>query len=204
MIFDNQALVRVEIQFDFLEGGALAVPFASEVLSPVINLAGSFKTRVVSQDWHPKMHKSFASTHPGKKAYDTLSLNGKAQVLWPDHCVQNSVGARVHPEVLGLDPDIIIQKGTDVEIDSYSVFFDNHHAKKTYLDEWLKSKEISHLVFAGLATDYCVLFSVLDALALGYSVSVFPEGCRGVNLNIDDSERAFKEMSLAGATFLEV
>jgi nicotinamidase/pyrazinamidase len=196
---EKSALLLIDLQFDFLETGALPVPEGSQVLAPICRLAQSFEIVVATQDWHPAGHKSFASSHPGKSPYDTLLWKGQEEVLWPDHCVQDSKGADLHPSILQLDPKMIIQKGTDPETDSYSAFFDNHRENKTLLDAWLRENGIRNLVVAGLATDYCVKFSVLDALSLGYSVQVFTEGSRGVNVRAEDSENAFRTMWESGA-----
>ena len=195
----HSALLLVDIQYDFLEGGALAVPESNDILLPVITLAESFDTIVLTQDWHPSGHKSFATSHAGKNPYDTVLWKGRNEVLWPDHCVQNTKGAELHPAVMNLNPAAIIQKGTYPETDSYSAFFDNHHEQRTELEEWLKQHDIRHLVVAGLATDFCVLYTVKNALELGFTVDVFTPGCRAVNLRKSDGERALDEMKAAGA-----
>jgi nicotinamidase/pyrazinamidase len=195
----HSALLLVDIQYDFLEGGALGVPESNDILLPVIALSESFDTIVLTQDWHPSGHKSFATSHDGKNPYDTVLWKGRSEVLWPDHCVQNTKGAELHPAVMNLNPAAIIQKGTYPETDSYSAFFDNHHEQRTELEVWLKQHEIQHLVVAGLATDFCVLYTVKNALELGFTVDVFTQGCRAVNLRKSDGERALDEMKAAGA-----
>ncbi|HPI12141.1 MAG TPA: bifunctional nicotinamidase/pyrazinamidase [Catalimonadaceae bacterium] len=195
----HSALLLVDIQYDFLEGGALAVPESADILIPVVALAEMFDTIVLTQDWHPAGHKSFASSHDGKNPYDTVLWKGCTEVLWPDHCVQNTRGAELHPSVLNLHPAVIIQKGIHPETDSYSAFFDNHREHKTKLEEWLNQHDIRHLVVAGLATDYCVLHTVKDALELGLTVDVFTPGCRAVNLLPEDGKKALDEMKSAGA-----
>ena len=199
----HSALLLVDIQYDFLEGGALAVPESADILIPVVALAESFDTIVLTQDWHPAGHKSFASSHDGKNPYDTVLWKGRTEVLWPDHCVQGTRGAELHPSVLNLQPAAVIQKGTHPETDSYSAFFDNHRAHRTGLEEWLKQHDIRHLVVAGLATDYCVLYTVKDALELGLRVDVYTPGCRAVNLEPGDGDRALEEMKSAGAGILD-
>ena len=195
----HSALLLVDIQFDFLEGGALAVSDSNEILIPVIALAESFETIILTQDWHPAGHKSFAASHDGKKPYDTVLWKDRPEVLWPDHCIQHTHGAELHPSVLNLHPAAIIQKGTYPETDSYSAFFDNHREQRTDLEEWLKQHDIRHLVVAGLATDFCVLYTVKDALELGLTVDVFTPGCRAVNLVPGDEKKAIEEMKSAGA-----
>ncbi|MGJ8713320.1 bifunctional nicotinamidase/pyrazinamidase, partial [Pantoea agglomerans] len=153
------------------------------------------------QDWHPANHGSFASVS-GEPVYTLGELNGLAQIWWPDHGIQGSTGADFHP---GLDRslfDATFHKGQDQDVDSYSAFFDNGHRRKTELDSWLRERGITHLVMLGLATDYCVKYSVLDALELGYHVEVVKEGCRGVNLNPEDSEIAFAQMTAQGAILI--
>jgi nicotinamidase/pyrazinamidase len=198
----HSALLLVDIQYDFLEGGALAVPNSLEILIPVIGLAKSFKTIILTQDWHPAGHKSFASSHDGKYPYDTILEKDRPEVLWPEHCVQNTKGAELHPSVLNLNPAAIIWKGTHLESDSYSAFFDNHREHRTGMEERLRLLGIRHLVVAGLATDYCVLYSVKDALELGFRVEIYIPGCRAVNLKKNDGDRALDEMKAAGAGFL--
>lgn len=195
----KEALLIIDIQFDFLEGGALAIPNANDIIPEILKIATNFKTIILSQDWHPKGHKSFASSHPGKKPFEQIEWHGNKETLWPDHCVQNTKGAEIHPELLALNPKVIIQKGTDLEIDSYSAFFDNDKKKKTGLDLWLKDHQIQKISICGLATDYCVMYSALDALELNYEVSVLTEACKPVNLN--SGSLALIEMKNKGAKF---
>lgn len=197
MTFKHTALLLIDIQYDFLEGGALAVPDASSIFPAIENLRNQFPFLVATQDWHPPGHASFASTHPGKNPFETMLWKGQKETLWPDHCVQNSPGAALHQKVLNWKPDAIFQKGMDRETDSYSAFFDNHHLYETGLDSWLKRHEINNLFIAGLATDYCVKFSVLDALQLGYSVSVLVNGIRAVGA--ETGKKALEDMEKAGA-----
>ena len=195
----KEALLIIDIQFDFLEGGSLAIPGGNEVIHEILKVAPNFETIILSQDWHPAGHKSFASSHPGKSSFDQIEWQGKTETLWPDHCVQNTEGAKIHPEILALNPSIIIQKGNDREIDSYSAFFDNNKQKKTGLESWLKKHQIQKLAICGLATDYCVKYSVLNALELGFGVSVLIKASRPVNPNM--AELAFVEMKNKGAKF---
>lgn len=193
------ALILVDLQNDFMPGGALAVSEGFQIL-PIINelVKQKFDLIIASKDWHPQKHESFAMTH-GKNPGEKIILEGLEQILWPTHCVQESHGSEFASGWESSKIDKIIYKGADKKIDSYSVFFDNAHRKTTGLDEFLKEQKIKTLYIAGLATDYCVKYSVLDALHLGYEVYVVKEGCRGVNLSPDDEREALQEMELAGA-----
>jgi len=193
------ALILVDIQNDFLPGGALPVPEGDAVVAMANQLQDRFGLVVATQDWHPANHRSFAVNHPGKKVYDEILLNGLKQTLWPVHCVQNSFGAEIAPGVNQQRIARIFQKGVDLEIDSYSGFFDNAHRRSTGLGDWLKENAVSEVAICGLATDYCVKFTVLDALQLGFRVNVLERACRGVNLKPSDSMQAIREMRSAGA-----
>jgi len=177
----KEALLIVDVQYDFLEGGALAVLNGNAVIPEILKVAPQFETIILTQDWHPAGHKSFASSHPGKKPFDQIDWQGNTETLWPDHCIQNTDGSKIHPDILALNPDVIIQKGTDIEIDSYSAFFDNGRKKQTGLNLWLKDHQIQKLVICGLATDYCVKFTAVDAWELGYEVMVLNSCCRAIN-----------------------
>ncbi len=193
-----RALVLVDIQNDFLPGGALAVPDGNAVI-PVANaLQAAFPLVVCTQDWHPTGHKSFASQHPGKQPGDQIQLEGLAQTLWPDHCVQGTRGAELAADLDMQRVDTVFHKGTDRNIDSYSTFFDNEHRKNTGLRDYLEKRGVDEVWVAGLATDYCVLFSTLDARQLGFRTFVVEDGCRAVDLAEGDGERAFAEMARAG------
>ncbi|SCC40172.1 bifunctional nicotinamidase/pyrazinamidase [Kosakonia oryziphila] len=199
----QRALLLVDIQNDFCAGGALAVAEGDNTVDIANTLIDWCKSRgdavLASQDWHPANHGSFASQH-GVAPFSTGELDGLAQTFWPDHCVQNSDGAALHPLLNQQAIDEVFRKGEDPRIDSYSAFFDNDHRKATALHGWLQQHGIRELIVLGLATDYCVKFSVLDALRLGYDVSVITDGCRGVNIQPQDSTRAFMEMAVEGAT----
>ncbi len=188
------ALIVVDIQNDFLPGGALAVKEGDRVI-PVINklLDLPFDFKIASQDWHPSDHGSFASVHK-KMPGEMVLLNGLEQILWPDHCVQGSYGSDFPKALHSGKFDIIFHKGDDKNIDSYSTFFDNGHLKSTGLDEFLKSKKVTKVYITGLTTDYCVKYSVFDARKLGYEIFVVEDGCRGVNLNPEDSRKALEEI----------
>ena len=198
------ALILVDIQNDFLPGGALAVPDGDAVV-PVANaLAGEgFDVVAATQDWHPAGHGSFASQHPGRKVGDVVELHGLQQVLWPDHCVEGTAGARFASGLAAKRIDRVVRKGTDPGIDSYSTFFDNAHRKATGLADYLRERGVGAVFLAGLATDYCVRFSALDAVELGFRAHVVLDGCRGVELAAGDVERAVGEMAAAGVRMLE-
>lgn len=194
-----KALVLVDIQNDFCPGGALAVPDGDVVVDVANALARRFALVVATRDYHPREHASFAVNHPGKRVYEQIELDGLPQVLWPSHCVQGTPGSELHP---GLDVERITRvftKGTDARIDSYSGFFDNGHRKATGLGDYLKGERVSELFILGLATDYCVKWTALDARQLGFGVAVIEDGCRGVGLQPDDVPRALEEMRAAGA-----
>ena len=197
------ALVIVDIQNDFLPGGALAVPEGDRVI-PVINrIVGQFEVVVTTQDWHPPEHCSFAANHPGTEVGQVIEVDGLEQILWPVHCVQNTPGAALAE---GLDTSRVekaFYKGTDPRIDSYSALYDNAHRRSTGLAEYLKGRGVTDLYLAGLATDYCVKFSALDAVADGFRTYVIIDACRAVELNVGDARRAVEEMRRAGVTVLD-
>jgi len=193
-----RALILVDIQNDFCPGGPLAVPGGDRIVPVANRLQPRFDLVAATQDWHPRDHGSFASRHEGKKPFDIITLAGLEQILWPDHCVQGTPGAEFHPD-LNLSPEVrIFRKGTDPEIDSYSGFFDNGHRKSTGLAAYLQEKGVTDVFIAGLTTDYCVKFSALDAVELGFRVSVIEDACRGVDLREGDVERALVEMKARG------
>lgn len=178
----SQALIIVDVQNDFMPQGALAVPQALEIIEPIQQEMKSDYTLVVAtKDWHPHAHMSFASQHTGKQPFDSILWRGEIQVLWPDHCVENTWGAEFSPLLDTSKIDCIIYKGTDRNIDSYSVFFDNHRQKSTELHRILSQKHITELTFCGLAGDFCVAYSVNDALDLGYKVRILNNGIRSIN-----------------------
>ena len=192
------ALIITDVQNDFCPGGALAIHEGDRIVPQVNRLRTRFDLVVATQDWHPRGHGSFAANHPGKKIGEVIDLNGLPQILWPVHCVENTPGAEFHP---GLDRRRIARvfhKGADPGIDSYSAFFDNGHRKATGLGEYLKERGIDEVYFCGLATDYCVKFSALDAVDLGFKTCVIEDACRGVNLQPGDVERAIAEMRAKG------
>jgi len=197
------ALLVVDIQNDFLPGGALAVPDGDQVI-PIINrLMDHFDLVLATQDWHPADHGSFASNHPGHKPGDVIELNGIPQILWPIHCVQHSSGAEFSSQLRRDRFAKIFQKGTDPKIDSYSTFFDNAKLRSTGLGDYLREHEVKDVSICGLATDYCVKFSVLDSATLGLRSHVIEDACRGVNLRPDDSQKAIEEMRAVGALIID-
>lgn len=198
-----KALIVVDIQNDFLPGGALAVSEGDKVI-PVVNaLMEKFDLIVATQDWHPGNHGSFASNHPGKNIGEMIELNGLPQVLWPVHCVQGTKGAEFSKELNTNKFDKVFPKGTDKEIDSYSGFFDNGHKKATGLGDYLKAKGVTEVFVTGLATDYCVKYTALDAKELGFDTYLVKDACRGVNLMPQDVEEAIKIMESAGVKVVE-
>ena len=193
------ALVLIDLQNDFMPGGALPVPKGDQVVPLANQLQPCFKLVVATQDWHPANHGSFAATHPGQKPGDVIQLKGLPQILWPVHCVRNTLGAKLHGGLQRNRVNKIIYKGTDADVDSYSGFFDNGHRQATGLSDYLREKKGEHVYVMGLATDYCVKFTVLDARLLGLKTFLIEDGCRGVNLREGDAERAIEEMRKAGA-----
>ena len=195
-----KALIIVDVQNDFLPGGALAVPEGDQVI-PVINeLSLEFDLVFATQDWHPPNHCSFAASHPNEKVGDRILIDGQEQILWPVHCVQNTYGAEL---AAGLHPKVIsggvhIGKGTDERVDSYSGFFDNQRKRATGLETLLREHDASDLTIVGLATDYCVKATVLDARDLGFAVTVHENACRAVNLSPVDGANALAAMRDAG------
>jgi len=194
----KRALILVDLQNDFIPGGALAVAEGDKVVPIANRLQTAFDLVLATQDWHPANHGSFASQHPGTKPGDVIDLNGIPQVLWPDHCVQGSKGAEFDPRLDVSRIAKVFQKGVDPQIDSYSGFFDNGHRRGTGLAEYLRSRSVTDVYIAGLATDYCVKFTSLDARTLRLNTFVIEDACRGVNLQPGDSATALDQMRAAG------
>ena len=178
----DTVLVVTDVQNDFCPGGALAVSHGNEILPRVNELIGSHEHVVLTQDWHPADHASFASQHKNRSPFETIEFPYGPQTLWPDHCVQGSYGAELHAELLWTKAELIIRKGFRRPIDSYSAFFENDHTTPTGLGGYLKERGIGHVVLAGLATDFCVGFSALDARKLGFRVTVVESACRAIDL----------------------
>jgi nicotinamidase/pyrazinamidase len=193
------ALILVDIQNDFLPGGALAVPDGDAVV-PVANaLMDRFELVVATADWHPRGHVSFADSHPNGQIGQTITVGGVSQALWPVHCVRDTPGAAFSDTLNAGRIDRVIRKGTHRKLDSYSGFFDNARRGATDLEDLLRQKGVGRVFLCGLATDYCVRATVLDALELGFQTHLVLDGCRGVDVRPGDVERAIKEMGSAGA-----
>ena len=208
---DGTGVIIVDVQADFteLKSGSLAVPGTdARYIEVVENVTRKFNEQGLrlyfTQDWHPAGHSSFASAHPGKKPGDVIILNGLEQVLWPDHCVQGSKGAEFGPGLKISKIEKIGRKGTDPGIDSYSGFFDNGKKKDTGLHEYLQARGVKAVFIAGLATDYCVKFTALDAAALGYVTTVIADATRAVNLRPGDFDKALDEMRAVGVKIAPV
>ena len=200
----KRALIVVDLQNDFCPGGALAVSHGDEIV-PIINdlmAREYFDLIVATQDWHPANHLSFASQH-GKTPGEMIELNGQTPVLWPDHCVESTPGAELVSELETSRIARIFQKGQKREVDSYSGFFDNDHQTETGLGGYLKTENVDEVFVCGLATDYCVKYSALDAKALGFATHLFEDASRGVNLQSDDVEKAVQEMKDAGVLVVQ-
>lgn len=194
-----RALVVIDVQNDFCPGGALAVEGGDEIVAPINALMAEFDAVVLTQDWHPAGHSSFASQHAGKAPFELTEMAYGPQVLWPDHCVQGSQGAAFHPGLDTTRADLIIRKGFRPAIDSYSAFFENDHETPTGLEGYLRTRGIAELVMVGLALDFCVGFSAVDAAGLGFEVTVLSDLCRAIDL--DGSLAASKtNMQDAGVT----
>ncbi|WP_300033275.1 bifunctional nicotinamidase/pyrazinamidase [uncultured Roseobacter sp.] len=177
------ALIVIDVQKDFCPGGALAVPGGDEIVDGVNLLMAEFGAVILTQDWHPAGHSSFASSHEGRAPYDVKQMPYGPQVLWPDHCIQGSTGAQFHPDLTTDRADLIIRKGYNPAIDSYSAFFENDHTTPTGLEGYLHTRGITDLVMVGLALDFCVNFSAVDAAKLGFSVTVREALCRAIDLD---------------------
>lgn len=181
------ALLIIDVQNDFMPGGALAVPEGDEILPLINKLQAKFDLVLVTQDWHPAGHASFASSHENVQEFDVIKIEGLDQVLWPAHCIQNTNGAEFHKELETAKIEAIFRKGTNPKIDSYSGFYDNAHLKSTGLAGYLKEKQVDKLFFCGLAAEYCVYFSILDALAEGFDSTLIENATRA--LDNDDFEK---------------
>jgi len=198
-----RALILVDLQYDFCPGGALAVARGDETIPVANRILPHFSTVAATQDWHPANHGSFATNHAGTEPGQVIDLNGLSQVLWPPHCVQDTHGAELHADLDRNKITDVFRKGADPTVDSYSGFFDNGKRNSTGLDKWLQERWIKRLYILGLATDYCVKFTALDACALGFDVWLVEDGCRAVELQPGDGERAIREMRGAGVTVVD-
>ena len=197
-----QALLLIDVQPDFMPNGNLPVPDGDSIL-PIINLVQShFDLVVATQDWHPKNHISFANNHSGKKEFDIITIDGLSQTLWPTHCVQKTPGAALHPKLNDQAIEAIFRKGTSVEIDSYSAFYDNAHLKSTGLTGYLKDKGVREIYFCGLAADICVYFSIIDALNEGFKCIVINEAVQALDNDVYHQQQI--ELRKKGVLFIGV
>jgi nicotinamidase/pyrazinamidase len=193
----TQALIMIDIQNDFCPGGALEVAGGDEIIAPVNAMQDDFAVKILTQDWHPTNHSSFADNHAGAEPYSTTEMPYGTQVLWPRHCVIGSAGAAFKTGLNADSADMIVRKGYNPEIDSYSAFFENDHSTQTGLHGYLQERGVTGLTMVGLATDFCVKFSALDGAKLGYSVTVVEAACRGIDLD-GSMAAALIEMKAAG------
>jgi len=179
----SDVLIVIDVQNDFCPGGALAVAGGDEVIAPIHAIGPSFDHIILTQDWHPPDHQSFASSHPGKKPFESVALSSGRQTLWPDHCVQGTPGAESHPTLHLPQAELILRKGFRRQIDSYSAFFENDRSTPTGLAGYLRERGLNRVFLAGLAYDYCVAFSALDARRLGLPAVIVGDACRGIDLH---------------------
>jgi len=198
---DRDILIIVDVQNDFCPGGALAVPQGDEVVPAVNRLAAEFAHVVLTQDWHPRGHASFARSHRGRQPFDTIEVSYGEQILWPDHCVQGTRGADFHTDLDVSHAELVLRKGFRTAIDSYSAFFENDRRTPTGLVAYLKERRFERVTLCGLATDFCVFYSALDGRQAGFEVTVVTDACRGID--VDGSlARAMRSMNEAGVTIL--
>lgn len=193
----GEVLLVVDVQNDFCPGGALSVPKGDEVVPVVNRLSRLFPHIILTQDWHPRGHLSFASSHTDKQPYDTVELSYGEQILWPDHCVQGTEGAEFHPGLKISKAELVLRKGYNCDIDSYSTFFENDRLSATGLAGYLRERKLERIFLAGLATDFCVLYSALDARNLDFEVCVIEEAVRGIDINGSLAD-AWRKMDEAG------
>jgi nicotinamidase/pyrazinamidase len=199
---EDVALIVVDVQNSFLPGGSLAVPNGDVVIAPINRLAGSFRNVVLTQDWHPAGHISFASSHAGKQPFERIDLPYGPQILWPDHCVQGSEGAALHADLDIPHAQLIIRKGCNPKVDSYSTFIEADRVSKTGLDGYLAERGIRTVYIAGLATDFCVAWSAIDAKALGFEAHVVEDACRGIDTE-GSLAAAWRDMEKTGVRRLQ-
>lgn len=201
----KRALIIVDLQPDFLPGGPLGVPEGDAVVPVALELMNHFEIVVATQDWHPAEHGSFAANHEGREPGQVIDLHGLDQILWPVHCVQQSPGAALVPELEARADRIarVFQKGTDTKVDSYSGFFDNGKRQDTGLGAWLKEQGVEEVVVCGLALDYCVKFTAIDAVELGFATTLVRDATRAVNLAPSDGDEAIAELERLGVRVVE-
>jgi len=200
-ISDRDVLIVVDVQYDFCPGGQLAVPRGDEVIAPINDIARHFRHVIITQDWHPPGHLSFASSHPGRKPHETIDVFYGRQILWPDHCMQGSCGAEFHKVLHTNAIEAIFRKGTDPEIDSYSGFYDNGHKRSTGLAGYLREKGAKELYFCGLAADFCVNFTVKDALKEGFQCTWIEDATRA--LDQEDFKKIKEDLTKEGVRFIQ-
>lgn len=198
----TSALLIIDVQNDFCPGGALAVPNGDEVVPVLNNAAACFSTVVATKDWHPRGHISFASVHEGATIGEVRQINGLDQVMWPDHCIPGSSGAAFHSDLAVDTINLIVHKGLDKVLDSYSAFFENDGTTPTGLEGYLRGLGITQVVIGGLATDYCVYFSAKDAVKCGFSVFLLEDGVRGVDVPEGNLEKTVDDMKQSGVVFI--
>jgi nicotinamidase/pyrazinamidase len=195
---NKTAIIMVDLQNDFCKGGALAVPEGDDVILLANQLQHYFDLVVVTKDWHPLDHMSFAINNPGTQVGDVMDVQGMQQVLWPVHCVQDTEGAKLHPQLALQKIDHLVHKGIQKTIDSYSAFFDNQHLRSTELEDYLRQQHVNQVYVMGLATDYCVKYTCLDAIHCGFETYLIEDACRGVELQAGDIDHAIQAMCAAG------
>ncbi|NME69187.1 bifunctional nicotinamidase/pyrazinamidase [Flammeovirga aprica] len=198
-----RALIIVDVQNDFVSGGALEVPEGDQIIPTINKISSKFDLVVATKDWHPEEHLSFADNHEGKELGQIIDLNGLPQILWPIHCVQNSEGSEFVSSLDTTNIDAVYKKGTDISIDSYSAFFDNGKRKDTGLNDYLKNKGVTEVYITGLATDYCVKFTALDAITCGFRTFLIEDATRGVNLKPNDVQNAITDMKVSGIRVIQ-
>ncbi len=198
----TKALIVIDVQNDFCPGGALEVPQGDDIIERINDLMADVDAVILTQDWHPARHSSFASSHAGKGPYEMIEMPYGPQVLWPDHCVKGTNGGQFHAGLNDTAADLIIRKGYNPDIDSYSAFFENDHTTPTGLDGYLRSRGISDVVIVGLALDFCVNYSAVDAAKLGFNVEVRQDLCRAIDLN-GSLAAAIDGMVAAGVTLTQ-
>ena len=195
----DEALIVIDVQNDFCPGGRLAVDRGDEIVGPINRLMRDFRLRVLTQDWHPEGHSSFASSNPGKAPFEVIEMPYGPQVLWPDHCTIGSEGAAFHPDLDTDAAELVIRKGFNPAIDSYSAFFENDHTTPTGLDGYLRARGIEAVTLVGLATDFCVNYSAVDAARLGFRVRVIESLCRAIDLqgSLEAAREGMREAGVA-------
>ena len=197
-LVDRDVLLVIDVQNDFCDGGALAVPGGQEVAPVIHHLAAAFRHVILTQDWHPRDHQSFASNHSGRSPYESIETAYGSQVLWPDHCVQGSVGAAFHPHLQPDNAELILRKGFRSEIDSYSAFRENDRLTRTGLTGYLRERGLGRIFLAGLAYDYCVRYSAIDSVQAGFETYVVEDACRAISMgdSVAATHHAFREANV--------